>query len=309
MIEFETIQDEIQDLNALLAQHERALASHPGEKSLRANINTLKRRRQILEDDFLEAAARVEADVCSYRLIPNERRPTILAVSKVLGGFQSLFSLVYDAIKEGPKKRATLSKEVLEETSLAFAYSFTGSVGFVMTLPNERLLFGETYLDQTMQLVFEMAKTTAPEQVAEFVKKLGAPPVRAIYKWAGDHVEYGLSADIEWRRKEQIRSSLFIQKPQLEQLREAIAKTSDETEEEMEVQGSLVGADVTRKSFHLETVGGGEIQGSFAHAISVEQTVELPKPYMAKIRKRTKIIYSMEDEQTSYFLLHLAPLA
>ena len=309
MIELTALQEELQDLNALIAKHERTLASHPEAKSLRANIQTLKRRRQSLEDDFLEAAAKVEIDVCSYRLIPGESRPTIMALSKALSDFQSLFSLTYDALKEGPKRTAKLSAYVMSETFLGFAYSFTGSIGFVMTLPNERLLLGETYLDQAMQMIFQMAKATTSQQIADFAKRLGPPPVRAIYKWATDHVESGLGVDIEWRRREQVRSSLFIQAPQLEQLREVIAETSDEKEEELEVVGNLIGADVKRKTFHLETVEGGEIKGVFVDAISTEQTVELPKPYNARVRKRTKIVYSMEEEKTEYFLLRLKALS
>jgi hypothetical protein len=309
MIELTALQEELQDLNALIAKHERTLASHPEAKSLRANIQTLKRRRQSLEDDFLEAAAKVEIDVCSYRIIPGESRPTIMALSKALSDFQSLFSLTYDALKEGPKRIAKLSAYVMSETFFGFAYSFTGSIGFVMTLPNERLLLGETYLDQAMQMIFQMAKATTSQQIADFAKRLGPPPVRAIYKWATDHVESGLGVDIEWRRREQVRSSLFIQAPQLEQLREVIAETSDEKEEELEVVGNLIGADVKRKTFHLETVGGGEIKGVFVDAISTEQTVELPKPYNARVRKRTKIVYSMEEEKTEYFLLRLKALS
>jgi len=177
-----------------------------------------------------------------------------------------------------------------------------------MTLPNERLLFGETYRDEAMRLVLQMAKSTTSEEIAGFAKKLGAPPVRAIYRWAAEHTNSKFSAEIEWRRKEQIRSHLFIQQAQLEQLREAIEQTSDETEEVLEVPGNLVGADVTRKSFHLETPGRGQIRGTFADAISTEQTVELPKPDMAVIRKRTKIVYSTEQEQESYFLLRLKAL-
>lgn len=305
MIELTALQEELQDLNALIAKHERTLASHPEAKSLCANIQTLKRRRQILEDDFLEAAAKVEIDVCSYRLIPGESRPTIMALSKALSDFQSLFSLAYDALKEGPKQTAKLSAQVMNETFLGFAYSFTGSIGFVMTLPNERLLLGETYLDQAMQMIFQMAKATTAQQIADFAKRLGPPPVRAMYKWANDHVENGLGADIEWRRREQVRSSLFVQEPQLEHLKEVIEEMSEEKEEELEVVGNLIGADVKRKTFHLETVGGGEVKGIFADAISTVQTVELPKPYSARIRKRTKIVYSMEEEKTEYFLLRL----
>ena len=52
MFDLTAIQEELQDLNALIARHERTLAAHTEAKSLRANIQTLKRRRQVLEDDI-----------------------------------------------------------------------------------------------------------------------------------------------------------------------------------------------------------------------------------------------------------------
>ena len=52
MLDLTAIQEELQDLNALIARHERTLATHTEAKSLRANIQTLKRRRQALEEDL-----------------------------------------------------------------------------------------------------------------------------------------------------------------------------------------------------------------------------------------------------------------
>ena len=305
MTDLIAIQEELQDLNALIARHERASAVHPSAKSLRANIQTLKRRRQVLEDAFSEAAARVEVDICSYRLVPSESRLSIAALSKALNGFQTLFSLVYDAIKTGPKQRARLSTEATNSTSFGYAYSFNGSVGFTMTLPNEQLLLGETHLDEAMRIVFLMAQAKSSQEIAEFAKKLGPPPVRAMYRWADDHIEGNLEANIEWRRREEVRSSLFVQKPQLEQLRKAIDETSNETEEDLDVMGNLVGADVNRKTFHIEMEGGGEIRGTFTDAISEEHTVTLPKAYGARIRKTKTIVYSTEEERTFYLLLSL----
>jgi hypothetical protein len=299
------IQEKLLDTSATLSRLERLLVSHPHSEAVLGNLRAIQNKQRILEDAFLEEANKVEVDVCTYRLIPDNNRANISSLARILDGFQSAFSLAYEALKEGPKKKSTLNQESREHTSLGFAYSFSGSVGIVMTLPNERLLLGETYVDEAMRLVLQMAQSTTSQEIAGFAKKLGAPPVRALYKWAAEHTHSKFSADIEWRRKEQIRSHLFIQQPQLEQLRKAIEQTSEEKEVVEEVSGDLVGADVTRKSFHLKTPGRGEIRGTFADAISTEQTVELPKSYVATIRKRTRIVYSTEQEQESYFLLRL----
>ena len=305
MTDLVAIQEELQDLNALIARHERVSAAHPSAKSLRANIRTLRRRRQALGDAFSEAAARVEVDVCSYRLVPVDGRLSIATLSRVLNRFQTLFSLVYSAIKTGPKHRARLSTEVTNSTSFGYAYSFAGSVGFIMTLPKEQLLSGETHLDEAMQVVFHMARAKSSREVADFARRLGPSPVRAMYEWANDHIADNLEVNIEWRQGEEVRSSLFVQKPQLEQLRKIIEETSDETEEELDVVGNLVGADVNGKTFHIETEEGEEIRGIFTDAISEEHTVTLPKSCSAKIRKTKTIIYPTGKERISYLLLSL----
>ena len=333
MTDLISIQEELRDLNALIARHERVSAVHPDTDSLRANIKTLRRRRQVLEEAFSEAAARVEVDICSYRLVPVDGRLSIATLSRVLNRFQTLFSLVYSAIKTGPKQRARLSTEVTNNTSFGYAYSFAGSVGFIMTLPKEQLLSGETHLDEAMQVVFHMARAKSSREVADFARRLGPSPVRAMYEWANDHIADNLEVDIEWRQgeevrsslfvqksqleqlrkvmgetndeREEVRSSLFVQKTQLEQLRRAIDETRDETEEELDVVGNLVGADVNGKTFHIETKEGEEIRGIFADAISEEHTVTLPKPCSAKIRKTKTIIYPTGKERISYLLLSL----
>lgn len=301
------IQEKLLDTSATLSRLEHLLVSHPHSEPLLGNLETMRKRHRILEDAFLAEADKVEVDVCTYRIIPEQGRANISALGKILDGFQLAFSLTYGALKEGPKKRAVLNQESRENTALGFSYSFSGSIGFVMTLPNERLLVGETRVDEAMRLVLQMAKSTTSQEILDFAKKLGAPPIRALYKWADEHASNQFGAEIEWRRTEQIRSNLFIQQPQLEQLREVIEKTSDETEEEINAVGNLIGADVKRRTFHLE-MAGGEIRGTFADAISTEQTVELPKQYAVKICKRTRIIYSTGEEKVSHFLLSLQPV-
>lgn len=61
----------------------------------------------------------------------------------------------------------TLLDEIVAETALTFGYTFPGSVGIVFTMPNERLLIGETALDEADRKVFDMAKAQTPDQIAK----------------------------------------------------------------------------------------------------------------------------------------------
>ena len=309
MASLSDIQEKLLDTQEFISRLERRLHAHPDSGHLLGNLRSAQKRRRTLERDFAIEANKVEVDLCSYRLFTEEEGvPSISAFSKTVGDFQVLFSLVYDALKNGPKERPRLSQEVRNETSLGFGYVFSGSLGMVMTLPNERLLLGETRFDESIDIIFQMAKAASASELATFVTKIGRPPVKAIYDWAKAHTDHALGADIEWRRQEQVRSKLFIQKPELENLRNVIDEMSDETEEEIEVMGELVGADVRRHTFHIRPQAGSDITGRFADAIDAERTVELPKPYRARLRKTTTFIYSTEEEIEKYFLLALFPL-
>src|SRR5215469_10964227 len=127
------LQAKLQDTNAAIAELERAVLRDPASMSLAANLRSLQKRHAMLEESFVSLANDLELDVCKYRLFPEAGRPTIAALSHAWADFQNLFSVVYDAIKSGPKTRARVSAETTSETSFGFAYAYSGSVGIVLT--------------------------------------------------------------------------------------------------------------------------------------------------------------------------------
>ncbi len=302
------IQEKLQDTNAAIAQLERAMAVEPESLALSAVGKSLAKRQRTLESEFLAVVDSLGVDVCSYRLFGEHARPTITALSNALGDFQTLVSVVFDAIKTSlPKMRARVSAESAMETAFRFGYAFPGSLGIVLTLPNERLLFGESKLDESIFTIFDMAKASDSSQILKFAKRLGPAPIRAMYKWARDQAQSGLGVEIEWRRDRDVRAKLLVQRPEFEHLQRLIDETSQETREEITVTGQLVGADVERRSFHMRLESDTEIRGFFTDAIGLSHTVELPKLYRANITKTVTIRYSTEEEDIHYHLLRLEP--
>ncbi len=236
------LQEKLQDTTAAIAQLEHAVIENPDTPSLAANLRSLHKRREVLEALFLEMANQLEQDVCRYRLFVAGTRPTISGLAQAWNTFQGAFSVIYDAIKNGPKLRGRVSGTAAEETALGFSYSFTGSVGIVMTMPNERLLLGETFLDQAIRTMFDLAGAHEHKQIREFAKTLGPAPVRAMYYWANSHVQHGMGAEIEWRREKELRARLLIQEPELARLTSVILQTSDETSEKLTYTGCCVAA-------------------------------------------------------------------
>jgi hypothetical protein len=303
------IQEKLQDTAAMLAQLERDLARHPDAFGVQLNIMSLEKRKRKLETELSAATAAMGLEVCSYRIMPEQARVKLAGVTGTLGDYQSLVSSFYNAIKNGAKHTAKLGAEVAAQTAFDFAYAFTGSVGFVFTVPNETTLFDNTVMDESIRLIFEVAKAQRPEDILAFARRLGPAPIRALYKWADDHVKASFSADIEWRRGEVVRQKVLIQWLEFERLRQAISETSDESSEEFTLGGLLVGTDVTKRTFHFQPDDGSDVRGKSGEVISPSHPVEVPKRYEAALRKTTKIHYSTEQEDVSYELLKLEAIS
>lgn len=300
------IQHKLLETNVALAELEKAIAVDRGSSALAAMFKSVQKRYRDLETDFEHEVDALGEDVCSYRVFRDGAVPTLKGLSSVLGDFQSLVSTVYDAVKsQVPKMRARISVEIASATEFRFAYTYPGSVGVVLTLPNERRLLGESALDESIQAIANMAKVERPSDVLQYAQRFGPATVRALYRWAYDHAESGLGVDIEWRRQQVVRTHLLTQRPEFEKLHHTISITSEETVSEETLVGSLVGADVERQSFHLRLENGDDIRGRLAVALNKEQTIELPKRYRARLVRTHKISYSTEEELDSYQLTGL----
>ena len=270
--------------------------------------------------------------------------PSIAALAKALDSFQTLISSIYDALKNGPKQRRRLSKEIIKETSLSFGYAFSGSVGMVLTLPTPEPSHRESkrLLDKSIDVFFRLAKATTASEIAKFVDQIGLPPIRALSKWATTLTAHGLGADIEWEGQHTKENRLFIQTPELDHLsrisaemsaptainpfptqihqggfrlplaaRENLSKmesmvgaeSASPTEEDIEVEGFLVGVDIQQQTFHIRLPAGDDITGTLMGPIDSEFPIELSKRYRARLRKTTEDGYPTDE----YHLLALEP--
>lgn len=301
------ILQKLKDTEAALAKLRDIAAKHPDRPSITSTISSLQKRNRSLETLFASMTNKQHLDVCSYKLIPEHGdNYSLWSVTSTLGDFQDTLTLIYDAIKTGQRKeRASWGSDIAQETALNFGYSFSGSLGFVFTLPNERLLLVESTLDMAFRQLFEMVKANSSEELAQYARSLGVAPIRKLYRWATDHVEAGLSVDIKWRRNEEIRASLVVQQPELARLCEVISQTSEETEERLTMRGILLGADLVTRAFRFDPETGEDIRGRLADTLEVKEELRLGHVYTASFIKRIKKHYSTEKEDVTWLLTDL----
>ncbi len=261
----------------------------------------------MLQGNFDEAAAHVGIDVCSYRFIPESGAPKLAGITSTLGDYQLLVSRFYDAVKNGPKRGGGLGADVIAATAFEFGYTFPGSVGFVFTIPNERLLLIESELDMSIRLIFEASKAKTPNDVLGYSRKLGPAPIRALYKWVNSHARALLSVDIQWRRGNEVRSNVLLEWQEFDRLERTLSQTSESTKTTLTMPGTLFGVDLSPRTFHFRPDGdAADIRGSVIEAVTSEmEAAFLDKRCIATIEQTTTILFSTEEPRTTYTLLNL----
>jgi hypothetical protein len=309
MSELLDVQQKLQDTVAMLAELERAVAARPDDPYLALNMKSIQKRRRQLEEQFSALAETSGVDVCNYVLLPQNGDPELAGVTSALSDYQNLVTIFYDVVKNRtPKRRANVSAEVVRESSFQFGYAYAGSIGFVLRMPNERLMLGETNLDEAMRLITEVAHAEKPEDVLTHARKLGPAPIRILYKWAEDHVKSAFSAQIEWRRGQAVHSTMLMQKPEFERLLQIISQTTEEETEQITITGVLLGINIKTNRFELQPdVGDDQIKGSLRVTLDLAHPAPVPGRYRATISKTTVIRYSTEEEKPFYELLRLDP--
>lgn len=189
------------------------------------------------------------------------------------------------------------------------AYTFPGSFGVVLTVPNERGLFGDDWLgelDRAMEMVFSVARAKSSEALLDLSKSLGKAPIVAVYDWAKANARDMVGADVQWKRSKSVRNHLLMQYPEFKELTVNIERSSELRSLETQMQGILVGADILSGRFHFVVDGSDEdIRGRFTDAISISQTAQLPSRYSAYFRKTTQHSLSTDEENVEYFLIRL----
>lgn len=304
-----SIQDQLRHVDELIAHFEHTAIEQP-RPSIAANIRALEKERRTLQADFERAALASEIDVYRYRILDKDRA-TLTGLTDAWREFQSLLAVVYESIRRGgprKKKGKATADTWAEPIELGFGYSFPGSIGVALTLPNRTGLFADEAIAQTTDAIFDLAEAYGDgDKVARIARQLGPAPVAAMYRWVDTHVGYQFGVGIEWKRTATQTRSLLVQFEQMMALRERLSITAVETR--TQVTGTLVAVDSDEATFRIRQDDDVEIEGTYHDAITREQAARVPARYNATIIKRTKIIQPENAPvPDSYFLESLSEI-
>jgi hypothetical protein len=299
--------DELRETDVTAARLRIAADQSPDDQFLRINAETLEKRKADLTRRLDYQLAVDQEDLIEYNLMRGERQYPARAVAASLLSFQEMITAIFDAFRGAPKRQYRPSAENISLSSMDFAAARTGSVIVSMHIPNERLLLTESTFDQTFEQLFVLLSTRRREDFRGLVDRIGVASLTKAYEWANVSVNYSLDTSIAWAKSKATARAILVPHTQALRIREAIDATSEESDEVVEYDCTLVGIDATAKYFHIRLPDGAEIKGATIDSFpQIEWTTE--RPYRARLNRSSVLKYATGIERITWLLMSLEPI-
>lgn len=278
------IQRRIQSTSALIAEHERAIASSPPDlpNPLSINIRGLQKLKRRLERQFDEIAQEEELEVYRYRILDEDSdRTPLSAVAETWKGFQDVFSSIVHAVQESDP---TYSKDEVV-AAFGYGYTFAGSLGVVVTLPRGyKNLMGKSALEDSTQILFDLIEGGKSQDLA---KRLGRSPIATVNTWIETHIRNRLGIGLEWKGPSGSRLVEVLYRD-LHVLQSGLEKTT--IEKAITISGVLVAVDTTSKTFKFRGDDQVIYEGGSGSTINAKHEASVPSRYTATITQITNLI-------------------
>ncbi|UCI06304.1 hypothetical protein [Mesorhizobium sp. B1-1-8] len=292
---------------ATVSQLEEAVSREPTSRALQINLSAARKFAEQTQARVLELAEQDHVEVCNYRLLPAKAVGYALAsVSSSLLGYQNLFSQIHDAIRNGPKLKAVIGAEAMEESLLEFGYSYSGSLGVVLFVPSEKTLLDGT-LDASIDALFQVVDLSDQHDVRDIARTLGTPVLKRVYDWSESNAKGGFSADLKWRRSDGRQLGELITLDRMQRMVEVIGRTSDVETINHRVTGVLVGLDVKSGRFRLTVPDGEDFVGMLGDNFPRMLMFTVNRPYDAHIVESRTTRYATETVERKFALVTLQP--
>lgn len=292
---------------ASAARAESALSRAPDSQALQIKSVARARLAQRREEMLKSIALRSHVELCNYRLITEpDSKFALPYVSRSLLNYQYTFSQIYDALKNGAKQRTRIGEESWNESLLEFAYSYSGSLGVVLLAPSERDFFTGTY-DASIEALFQVLDISSQDEVKDIAKSLGEAVIKRVHDWSEANVEGGFDVDVRWNRSDGRELGQVVSKGHMARIVEIISATSDDSVDDIEISGTLVGIDFQPGFFHISVPNGEDYRGPLDDAFSRDEIVSVPNRYRATMVRTKKLTYATNKEEIKYRLKHLRP--
>lgn len=303
MSDFASVLEKNRALASRLVLLERELAQNPGDYALEKDLRAITRLSQRYEQEFLDFAGADQIDVCKYRINPAGKSYLIKNVTESLSRFQDVITSIYDSKISGPKSRARYGREVHANSALRFGYTFSGSLGIVLTLPSSRDLFSGQF-DDVVDAFQQILNVKDEYEVRDISRHLGMAVLGQVYRWASNNSSSEYSLDIRWTRSDGVQRGEYIENDRLKKITDIIGITKDSEDTHLQKSGILVGINVKTHagSFHIVVPDAESYTGRLADGFDRTQHWEVNTRYTANIIEHRVTHFATEQVDTTYLL-------
>lgn len=313
MSDIQMLFEQLNGLEATIAQASRANEGEPLSPSAKLTISSLERRRDELKEMVAELAAERLVDVCDYRLLPKQlQRYPVKEIGQSLVRWQDAVTSFFASVRDNKaRSRAVYSDETEQAATLNFGYAYQGSLGVVMYIPNDQLLLTETDLDVAVGAIMELVDTEGVAEVRRIADRFGKAAVQSFYAWSKTHTDSDTSAKIKWQRGNDVKLERLVQPQDLSRV-QAIIKVADKREESSDAyEGVLVALNVKGQgSFKMAFPDPDmrDISGKFDERFDWQQPHHVPGKYRATLKKIVFTSLWSPDERVEWELMDLIEL-
>lgn len=298
------ISNKIQLTQKIITELEDTYALDPTDKSILFSLESMNIKLDNLTKKFQEAANYDHRNICSYRLFnKNSKNFSISSIGSLLTEFQNLFTTILGSIQNKDLKRIT--PNLKKDSELTYHFTYPGSLGIAMSIEVERLICIENDITKAMKLMVDMLNADSSDQMHYFAKEYNSKCVNALSNWVKNQIKYDLCAEIKWYNDSGVIYQTELSSEHLLNMNQAINETSDENSEEIEIIGTLIGADTNLHNFHMAFSNRDEIKGKMLESLGRNKTLEIPMKYKATLRIETCENYAENKTETKYTLIKL----
>ena len=299
----------LQDTDRTLDRLSAHARQNPEDDTVRVNWEEVVKRRGDLERWLHAELNSDQLDLLEYKIERSDGAACsvrALAASVLL--FQELVTVIFDAIRDEPKRRYSPLSDNIEQSTFECFTMNTGPVAVVsMVIPNERLLAIKSDLDAAFDLLFRLMQAQNTRDLRDIAKQAGIAAISRLHAWAEHSVMLGLDVSVGWSRFEPERPPVRFSREKAKWLTAAVEKTVEEIEEEFEIICHLTAIDDGASRFRVISLDGVDIEGSLADDFPRGAQWTTRSWYDARLLRETVISFESGKERVQWTLQSLEP--
>ncbi len=305
MSDYAFVADRAKKVFASVSRLESRLAERPSDRAVQINLSAMRKLAIQVREEMERLAALNQMEICQYRIIPiSENGYGLGRVSKSLLEYQNLFSQIYDAFKNGIKSKATFGADVIEESSLNFAYSYSGSLGVALLARSNRDFFGGA-LDKSIDALYQILDIDDSFAVRDAAKTLGTSVIKRVHDWSLANVEGGFSTDIRWKKSDGKLFGQVIDRSRMERIVGFIDEASDKVTKREVFEGILVAVSLPGKTFQIVIPNADTYSGKFADGLNLPNEMTVGRMYSATVEIVEVFYYATQATKRTVSLIEL----